>query len=62
MLIFSVNIICKMEVKYKSLSIFDFQARFPDEDSCLKELADLNPDYALEKNDYIWFVNHNAKR
>ena len=30
-----------MEAKYKSLSIFDFQARFPDKDSCLKELADL---------------------
>lgn len=28
-----------MEAKYKSLSIFEFQERFPDEDSCLQHLA-----------------------
>lgn len=30
-----------MEKKYESLSIFEFQERFPDEDSCYKYLADL---------------------
>lgn len=30
-----------MEKKFESLSIFDFQKRFPDEDSCYKYLADL---------------------
>jgi len=30
-----------MEVKFKSLSIFEFQERFPDEDSCYQYLADL---------------------
>ncbi len=30
-----------MEQRFKSLSIFDFQARFPDNDSCLSHLAGL---------------------
>lgn len=30
-----------MEAKYKSLSLFEFQARFPDETSCYEYLADL---------------------
>ena len=31
----------EMEAKFKSLSLFDFQKQFPDEDACLKYLADL---------------------
>jgi hypothetical protein len=30
-----------MEARFKSLSIFEFQAKFPDEDSCLSHLAEL---------------------
>jgi hypothetical protein len=30
-----------MEAKYKSLSIFEFQASFPDEDACYKHLAEM---------------------
>ncbi len=30
-----------MEAKFKSLSLFDFQKQFPDNDSCCKYLADL---------------------
>ncbi len=30
-----------MEQKFKSLSLFDFQAKFPDKDSCLSHLAQL---------------------
>lgn len=30
-----------MEAKFKSLSVFEFQERFPDEESCMKYLADL---------------------
>jgi hypothetical protein len=30
-----------MESKYKSLSIFEFQERFPDQDSCYKHLAEV---------------------
>lgn len=30
-----------MEQRFKSLSIFEFQARFPDEGACIKYLADL---------------------
>jgi hypothetical protein len=30
-----------MEQRFKSLSLFEFQARFPDDDSCVKYLADL---------------------
>lgn len=30
-----------MEAKYKSLSIFEFQEQFPDEDACYKHLAEL---------------------
>ena len=30
-----------MEAKFKSLSLFDFQKRFPDDDSCLQYLSDL---------------------
>lgn len=41
MLIFVIKIINKMEARYKSLSIFEFQTKFPDEDSCLSYLADL---------------------
>lgn len=30
-----------MELKFKSLSLFEFRERFPDSDSCIKHLADL---------------------
>lgn len=30
-----------MEARFKSLSIFEFQAKFPDDDACLSYLADL---------------------
>jgi len=30
-----------MELRFKSLSLFDFQERFPDSDSCLSHLAEL---------------------
>lgn len=30
-----------MEQRFKSMSLFDFQERFPDKDSCLKYLSDL---------------------
>lgn len=41
MLIFATNIIIDMEARFKSLSIFDFQEKFPDESSCYKYLAEL---------------------
>ena len=30
-----------MEKRFKSLSLFEFQERFPDEESCVKYLASL---------------------
>jgi len=30
-----------MEKKYQSLSLFEFQERFPDEDHCMKYLSEL---------------------
>ena len=41
MIIFEGNILKAMEVKFKSLSIFEFQGLFPNEDSCLKHLSEL---------------------
>ncbi len=41
MLIFSTNISIKMEARFKSLSIFEFQAKFVDDDSCFVFLAEL---------------------
>lgn len=40
-----------MEQKYKSLSLFEFQERFPDDESCLKHLAELkwSSGYACKK-------------
>jgi hypothetical protein len=39
--IFVTNIQLKMEARFKSLSIFEFQSKFVDEDSCLTYLAEL---------------------
>ena len=40
-----------MKQKYKSLSLFEFQERFPDDESCLKHLAELkwSSGYACKK-------------
>ncbi|MEZ4909521.1 MAG: IS1595 family transposase [Saprospiraceae bacterium] len=39
--IFATNIVNIMEAKFKSLSIFEFQSKFPDEDSCYAYLSEL---------------------
>jgi hypothetical protein len=41
MLILATNISIKMEARFKSLSIFEFQAKFVDDDSCFAYLAEL---------------------
>jgi hypothetical protein len=48
-----------MEAKFKSLSLFDFQKKFPDEDSCLKYLAQLkwSKEYICPKCSHTKYCN-----
>lgn len=52
-----------MEAKFKSLSVFEFQERFPDEESCMKYLADLkwSKGYRCKKCGHErWCKGHNS--
>jgi len=52
-----------MEAKFKSLSLFDFQEKFPDDDSCLKYLSKLkwSKGYVCPKCSNKKYCNGNKK-
>lgn len=51
-----------MEERFKSLSIFEFQARFPDESACMKYLTDLKwaTGYSCSKCGHVHYCKGNS--